>query len=101
MKRSPPSVTQQDEEKEAEDAGESAVDSNQQGGGGVTGLVTVTGCSSCGEISICLQGLKWFYSKYQWEKSAVPSEAPTSDRDTRRLVDLLSPFPLNATSWIL
>lgn len=100
MKRSPPSVTQQDEEKEAEDAGESAVDSNQQGGGGVTGLVTVTG-SSCGEISICLQGLKWFYSKYQWEKSAVPSEAPTSDRDTRRLVDLLSPFPLNATSWIL
>lgn len=43
--------------------------------------------------------LKWLkMSKYQQNKPSVPSVAPASDRDTRRLVDRLSPFPLNATS---
>lgn len=46
MKVSPALVSQQDEEQAAEDAGEAAVDADQQGGCGAIGRVAVTAPTS-------------------------------------------------------
>lgn len=110
MKVSPAFVSQQDEEQAAEDAGEAAVNADQQGRRGPIRPTAVTAGTSCWRQTqtITFNWSHWFQLRCQpvrqWSRvtlKLLPSAAsPPSDRDTRRRVDGPSPFPLKATSWI-